>query len=147
MHPTWEHPSVRFLFLPPGMSFSVCVNCIIRNKLQTFILGIQHFRFKNVHFFPIICSCTGLTLCRLFVLLRNRKHCRTPQQHSLKTSQQHFKRRQKWDQHVLFSSIVFNCTQDIVEKPGFLTLFHRKVKAYFPHIQLKHFGRQFDKIH
>lgn len=44
------------------------------------------------------------------------------------------------------SSIVCNCIQSIVEQPGLLTLFHRKVKAHFPHIQLKHFGRQFNKI-
>ncbi len=37
--------------------------------------------------------CTGLTVCRIFVLLRNRKYYRTPQKHSLKTLQQHFKRR------------------------------------------------------
>lgn len=75
MYPTSEHPSVHFLFLPPGMSFSVCVHCIIGNKLQTFILGIQHFswfHFKSVHFFPILYAVgTGLIVRRrLFVLLR-----------------------------------------------------------------------------
>lgn len=31
--------------------------------------------------------------------------------------------------------------QSVVEQPGFLAPFHRKVKANFLHIQLKHFGR------
>lgn len=101
MYPTSEYPSVHFLFLPPGMLlllffFPVCVHCIIGNKLQTFILGIQHlhvFILKKCSLFPIISSCTGLAVCRLFVLLRDREHCRTPQKHSLKTLQQHFKRR------------------------------------------------------
>lgn len=48
MHPTW-HPSVQFL--PAGMSFSVCVHCIIRKKLQTFIWGIQQFHVFSIEVF------------------------------------------------------------------------------------------------
>lgn len=62
----------------------------------------------------------------------------------IETLQEHFKRRgdRNWA-----NSCHFQVYQSLVEQPGFLTLFHRKVKAKFPHIQLKHFGRQFDKIH
>lgn len=49
-------------------------------------------------------------------------------------------------QQLLCSSITCLCIQSVVEQPGVITLFHRKVKANFPHIQLKHFGRQLNRF-
>lgn len=138
--------SLDFFLLPSptGMSFSVCVHCIFRNKLQTFILGIQHFHVFILHVvnvFRFMSSCTGRTVRRLFVLRRDRKHWRTPQKRSLKTLQQHVEIRGNGNGasgcHFRASCLtVFN---PLMMRPGFRTLFHRKFKAYFPPCTIKTF--------
>lgn len=92
-------PNIRtsicsFFFFPQHVIFCLC-SLYNWKQITDIYFGdtFSGFHFKKSSFFLIISSCTGLTVCRLFVLLRNRKHCRTPQTHSLKTLQQHFKRR------------------------------------------------------
>lgn len=64
------------------MSFTVWVYRIIDNKLHTFILGdttVSDFHFKNVHFLQLKVDVLCSQVSRLFILLKNRKHCRAPQ--------------------------------------------------------------------
>lgn len=69
--------------------------CLCNWKQITDIyFGDTTVMFKSVLFFsPIRSSCTRLAVCRLFFFSASKQKSRTPQKHSLKTLQQHFKRR------------------------------------------------------
>lgn len=157
MYPTSEHPSVLgcFFSLPPHFAqhviFLFCVRWMIGNKLQDIYSGSTFpcFHILKVFLFLLFVSgCTGLARKNVVGC-----HRRAPWKRFAAAFRQRRKKVRNgggWGGAATeFSSIFFSCVcvpSGCREKPQIVTLFHRKVKAQFPNIQLKHFGRQLNKI-
>lgn len=133
MYPTSQHPAI--LFLPPVDWFHVDVRSARGKKRQTFVWGRDFFflPFFKRFMIPSARRLHWSVGRRASLLLRHGKLCGTPQRRSLNSAaalQENWSR--KRGEQLSLSSIFVHL--DSVQ-PGFLTRFHRKVKA---HLSPKH---------